>query len=76
MIVLLKTSESFTLHNEIKHNDYIIKPKLTGNVCNTGKHGDSLINPGGVSNTDVDKTYINTFRILGTDILVGKRDKN
>lgn len=40
------------------------------------KHGDSLINPGGVSNTDVDKTYINTFRISGTDILVGKRDKN
>lgn len=40
------------------------------------KHGDSLINPGGVSNTDVDKTYINTFRILGTDIVVGKRDKN
>lgn len=37
IIVLLKTSESCTLHNEIKHNDYIIKPKLTGNVCNTGK---------------------------------------
>lgn len=40
------------------------------------KYGDFFINFGGVLNMDVDKIYINMFRILGIDILVGKRDKN
>lgn len=37
MIVFLKILELCMLYNEIKYNDYIIKLKLIGNVCNMGK---------------------------------------